>query len=294
MGILLVMAAFGLLGSAAAIPACSESPDPPDAAAPLTRIFIDQAHHNLHTTTRNYATLVALLREERYAVEPLDAPFSSESLPDDAILVISNARMSSDPAINITLSGSAFTESEITAVRQWVADGGSLLLVTDHMPVAGQAAELAAAFDVTFHNGFAMPEDWSQWRKMLPMFFRRADATLADHVITRGRSDAERIESVATFTGQAFEGPDDLQPLLVFGPGATLLMPDRPWQFTPQTPSRPIEGWLQAGVMPVGRGRVAIFGEAGMFTLSSEPETAQNRQFILNVFAWLSGSIEHD
>jgi hypothetical protein len=48
-----------------------------------------------------------------------------------------------------------FAEAEIAVVEHWVSEGGSLLLIADHMPLAGHAESLAAAFGVRFHNGFA-------------------------------------------------------------------------------------------------------------------------------------------
>jgi hypothetical protein len=56
-------------------------------------------------------------------------------------------------------------------------------------------------------------------------------------------------------------------------------------------------------VMKVGKGRVAIFGEAAMFSAQlggpqklpmgmNAPVAKQNPQFLLNVMHWLSGLLE--
>ena len=77
-------------------------------------------------------------------------------------------------------------------------------------------------------------------------------------------------------------------------------MPDTAWVFTETTPIVPVEGWYQGGVMPYGKGRVAIFGEAAMFTaqLAGEEQrrfgmnsdvAGQNLRFLLNLMRWLSG-----
>jgi len=66
------------------------------------------------------------------------------------------------------------------------------------------------------------------------------------------------------------------------------------------TPRVPIKGWHQGVVMKVGKGRVAIFGEAAMFSAQLQgpqkrpmgmnaPGAKQNTQFLLNVIHWLSG-----
>ena len=69
------------------------------------------------------------------------------------------------------------------------------------------------------------------------------------------------------------------------------------------SPRTPIKGWLQGGVVRVGKGRVAVFGEAAMFSAQlagpnkapmgmNAPIAAQNPQFLLNVMHWLSGLLE--
>ncbi|CAN5713200.1 hypothetical protein BH23GEM1_BH23GEM1_06580 [soil metagenome] len=69
---------------------------------------------------------------------------------------------------------SAYTAEEIEAVRQWVSDGGSLLLVADHMPFPGATAALACALGFTFANNFAI--DTATWE---PIVFRSGDADSA-------------------------------------------------------------------------------------------------------------------
>ena len=62
---------------------------------------------------------------------------------------------------------------------QWVHDGGSLLLIADHMPFPGSVAKLADAFGIVFLNGYA--------KKSVDeggtLIFTRAGG-LADHPIT--------------------------------------------------------------------------------------------------------------
>ena len=64
-----------------------------------------------------------------------------------------------------------------------------------------------------------------------------------------------------------------------------------------------VTGWYQGAVMRVGKGRLAVFGEAGMFAAQVDgpkrvpfgmntPEAKQNPQFILNVLHWLSGLLD--
>lgn len=127
--------------------------------------------------------------------------------------------------------------------------------------------------------------------------------TLRPHAIVRGRAPNESITRVRTFTGQAFQAPAAAQPLLVLPPGFISLMPEKPWQFGPETRRIPVNGWLQGAVMPFGSGRAAFFGEAAMFTAQvggpeqtpmgmNAPMAKQNPQFVLNLMHWLSGILK--
>ena len=65
-----------------------------------------------------------------------------------------------------------------------------------------------------------------------------------------------------------------------------------------------VGGWAQGAVLEVGIGRMAMFGEAAMFSAQEQigreehklmgmnrPDAEQNPQFLLNVMHWLSGLI---
>jgi len=131
-----------------------------------------------------------------------------------------------------------------------------------------------------------------------PDVFRVEDGSLIDGPIPDGRYGGERITQVATFIGQAFQAEPGARPLLVLPEGFVMLMPDKPWVFTPQTPKIPAAGWLQGATREVGLGRVAVFGEAAMFTSQiasngqsmglDAPGADQNRLFVRNVVRWLS------
>jgi hypothetical protein len=49
-------------------------------------------------------------------------------------------------------------------VRRFVERGGALLLIADHMPMAGAASDLGLAFGVHFENGFALGQTSSRTR----------------------------------------------------------------------------------------------------------------------------------
>jgi hypothetical protein len=260
-------------------------------------VLLDAAHHNFHTLDGRFLAFGRVLQADGYVVRSSDVPFSPSALSGAAILVVSNALHDRNVEDWSLPTPSAFNAEEIAAVREWVESGGSLWLIADHMPMPGAASDLAAAFGFQFNNGFAID---TLSRDVT--IFRRSDGSLRDHPITRGRSVEERVDSIRTFTGQAFQADSHAFPLFVFRRPMISLMPDVAWEFDTNTRIVPVHGWFQAAVAAVGRGHVAVFGEAAMFTAQwagadngwfglRSPGAEQNQQFLLNVAHWLSGLI---
>ncbi|EAQ96865.2 DUF4350 domain-containing protein [Congregibacter litoralis] len=264
-------------------------------------VLIDESHHNFHTAEGRYKPFAELLRSDGYVVQSLSAGFTPQALSQGRILVIANALSEKNVNDWSLPNYPAFTPDEISAVRKWVAGGGALLLIADHMPMPAAAKALAAAFGVEFENGYAIRTGFESPRP--PIVFSRENGTLRNHGISNGRRVTEKINAVATFTGHAFKAEGAFAPLLVFGPATEQLYPEEPAVFTERTPRVDIEGWYQGIALSFGGGRVAVFGEAAMFsaqTLGEErrpmgmnaPIAQENAQFALNTLHWLSGILD--
>ncbi|MSU24201.1 MAG: DUF4350 domain-containing protein [Opitutus sp.] len=260
-------------------------------------VMLDEAHFNFHTAAGRYQTFADLLRRDGYVVNASQDKFSQASLSKGKILVIANALSQRNQLNWNPPFGLSFEPDEIRAVREWVERGGSLCLIVDHFPMPATAGQLGEAFGVRFHNGYAVDPRAPSG----PLVYQRANRSLSDHPITRGRSLREKVDSVATFTGSAFQ-IEKGEPLLTFlGEDASSYTPAAFGQPpTKDTPRVAIKGWLQGATILVKNGRVAVFGEAAMFSAQlagpnqapmgmNAPIAAQNPQFLLNVMHWLSG-----
>ncbi|MEX2663202.1 MAG: DUF4350 domain-containing protein, partial [Vicinamibacterales bacterium] len=214
----------------------------PVGAGPVVQI--DEGHRNFHQADGRYLPFAELLRRDGYVVRPSRGAFTAEALRSARLLVISNATGEEDGV-------SAFNAQEIAAVRDWVAEGGSLLLIADHHPWSTAAEALGREFGVRFRTGFVKRQDDPSGR----IVFSKNEGTLRDHPITAG------LSGVASFAGSAFEA-DLAEPLMVFGPGTRLIVGDG----SDYANSSEAKGLLQGAVLQFGRGRLAIFGEAAMFT----------------------------
>ena len=254
-------------------------------------IAIDQGHHNFHTRSGRYQACARVLEADGFRVVDNDGAFTEKSLKNLDALVIANALNVSNTRQWALPTPSAFTEKEIAIVKAWVEGGGGLLLIAGHMPFAGAAQELAAAFGFTFSNCFAVEDV----ERPLERFYRGAG--LSDHLLTIG------VDTVVTYTGSAFQLPDGASTLIALNDGYTLLEPDTAWRFNESTRERKGAGWYQAAVVNQGRGRVAIFGEAAMFSAQlagpqaeptgmNMPEARDNVRFLRNVARWLTGPDE--
>ena len=198
-----VVAAFGTCAVVSAIGAQQvadttfrppiERPAYPVGTGPVVQI--DEAHHNFHTATGRYLPFAELLQRDGYVVKASAARLTTDVLNRGRVLVISNANRETDPSESTSSDRSAFSAEEIAAARDWVAGGGSLLLIADHEPWAPAAEGLGRAFGIRFRGGMANVPENSSGR----LVFRKSNGTLMDHPITKS------IDEVATFAGSSLD-----------------------------------------------------------------------------------------
>jgi len=261
-------------------------------------VAMDHAHHNASTANwwGRYWPFGELLRADGYRVRYNTSAFTREMLASTQVLVIANASGGAKPqfmGINLPWGGGgdrsapAFDAREVVALRDWVANGGRLLLVADHAPFGAANAALASAFGVHMHAGFAeIPGEVSD-----PLRFTRANGRLdPTHPILAG------VSCVQTFTGQSLDGPADAAVLLRLPRNTVETIDDH------GTLRETKAGAAQGLAFPYGKGRVVVLGEAAMLTAQvadREPFGMQlpdcdNVAFARNVVRWLSTTASPD
>jgi len=262
-------------------------------------VLVDAAHGNYHTIDGRFGAFAELLGANGYRVAGSDAAITAETLGDADIFVISNAVKGGADAEWALPTPPALEPDEIEALLAWVEEGGSLLLIADHMPFPGSVAPLADALGVVFLNGYALA-DHDRGGQLV---FSGEDGSLLDHPITAG------VPFLKTYTGQGFRLLDEAgaTPLMALPDDWEVYLPVRAGvRMTERTPFVPARGLHQGAVLERGAGRVAIFGEAAMFTAQAfrtqngevvriglnDPEAPHNDEFVLNVMAWLSGDLD--
>lgn len=309
-----VLLALAVMLGSFALPACSTqthrgavpldvtwSPDVTSPTYPANEgphVVVDAAHGNWHTIDFRFKSFADLLGADGYRVSGSDAEITAATLAAVDVFVISNAVLGGEESVWTLPTPPALTEAETTALAKWVSDGGSLLLIADHMPFPGSVEELANAFGLSFYNGYAKPTfDGSGF-----LMFTPETGLVTEHPVIAGTSPETTIDHVKTFTGQAFAAPDHAAPILRMPDDWYVFLPvDAFVPFSEQTARVPTRGLLQGATLKHGQGRVAVFGEAAMFTAQAfqrpdgeirrnglnDPEADQNAQFVLNVMNWL-------
>jgi len=271
-------------------------PEIPVPAHPLDqgpRVYIDEAHHNFHTKDGRYRPFAELLMRDGYRVVASDQKFSEESLDSCDILVVSNPMNEINTVQWYKPIYPAFNDMEVRAVHDWVQNGGSLFLIADHMPMAGGAANLAAAFGYLFNDGFA-----TDTAGVGPDLFTLANGQLVSNEITD--MNGIQLDSIMTFTGQVFDMPESANPILKGGPTWVSYQPDTAWQIDEHTPWIMADTLYQGAYQLYGKGKLVVFGEAAMFSAQiaevndrkfkagmNRAGAENNHKLLLNIIHWL-------
>lgn len=257
------------------------------------RVLFDEAHNNFHTTTGRYKPFADLLTNDGYHVIRNRKPFTRPALDSFKVLVIANA-LGAEDMDDDGADRSAFTDEECDAVRDWVKDGGALLLIADHAPFGGAAENLGKRFQIEMSKGYTLDQANS-----LPsgssslLVFSRENKLLLEHPITTGRNDGEMIKRVYTFTGQSLKGPKDSFGFMALADTAR----DKADRNSETDVSA--AGRAQGLALKFGKGRVVVMGEAAMLSaqlagaenrpMGMNVPGSDNRQLALNIMHWLSG-----
>lgn len=243
--------------------------------------------------------------------------FDKETFAGVDILVIANA----GSANAADTSEPAFTEQECDAVRDWVRDGGALLLIADHAPFGLAAERLGQRFGVTMGKGWVFDRGDTGASITTQLVFSRENGLLGDHPLLRGRDSSESVMRVKSFSGQSLGVPKGATALMKLSSTAResptradLNAAGDAVQDTERSKeaidvhSKAADGRAQGIAMTFEKGRVVVLGEAAMLSAQvvrfpdQEPQREMkfgmnvsgydNRQFVLNVLHWLSGLLK--
>lgn len=246
-------------------------------------VYLDEGHLNAYTLDSLYNGFGAVLDSVGFSTSAWTGEFLPSTLDTIDFLVLADAGI---PDI-APRGAQAYTAAEVQAINDWVLDGGSLMLIADAY-YSQYIVDLAASFGLTFYHGFVTDANGGLTGKH---YF--SDGTLPASPVQVGRQDHERIDSVKTYWGTAFDAPFVATPVLEFPQGAKIIF---------EEDTILAAGKHRGAIMPHGSGRLAVFAEGTMFSSSLyqgtnslqglvDPDAAQNQQFLLNIARWLDDGL---
>lgn len=259
------------------------------------KILFDEGHNNIHKTSGTYKPFVTLIKNDGCEVTAIDKQITSEVLSDFDIYIIANARGKGD--LNDT---PAFTGQECNSIKEWVSNGGSLLLITDHFPMGSAVEILADKFGVEMQKGIVQDSVYHDKSSTdeSQLEFSRENKLLGDCDITKG------IDKVITFTGQSIKCKDSCISFLNLSDVAydmtakTEVLKDGDDTRVNVTFNNPqsAKGRSQGLALKYGKGKVIVLGEAAMLSAQLSRDNSKfgmnvnsdNKKLALNIVHWLA------
>ncbi|MFK7901331.1 MAG: hypothetical protein AB8B49_00650 [Nitratireductor sp.] len=261
------------------------------------KVLIDRAV-SPYVQRGSFEPFKILAQTDGYQISYLDENLSKDTLDKLDILVIPNAYTKDFINFSTLDAPSVYTDAQIDEIKNWVQEGGSMLVLADHSPFAGGTIKLAEAFGFTYMTGHTLNKSSLSSRVNVLIDFSRENGLLADHPITNGSTGRQKITHFFAFGGQAIIAapestsilttPDHFETLLGFSASRDF--------FT--APRLPTGGQSQGAAMEFGKGRVMFMGETGGFTAQilnnteaygfQSEEADENKEFILATLRWLA------
>jgi hypothetical protein len=258
------------------------------------KVCFDEGHNNLAVEHGFYKPILELLTSDGYEVVHKKERFTEQALHECSILYVSAVLGHADYQNKKLSTQSAFNEKEIKSITTWVENGGSLMVMTDHRPMANAASKLLEEFEVQGSIINVRNEN----NKIPPftedgIFFIPESQMNLKSPIVKGRNESERLKKIFFFYGEALQGPKESDIFLLTGPAAKI----GGTEDDNMIPSAKFPAAALA--LKVKKGRLVVFGDGTVFTskmdLELNEKTGINRegsdniQMALNVFHWLSG-----
>ena len=265
------------------------------------RVLFDEGHNNSQTRMGRYKPFADLIELDGYQIALGRKIFSKESLETFKVLIIADA-LGAEDVDDEGAGNPAFADNECDAVRDWVKSGGSLLLIADQAPFGSAAEILAKRFSVDMSKSTTRDpanhekeSDDQSW-----IIYSRENKLLLDHPITAGRGDAEKVSRVIAFAGQSLKGPEGSAVILKLADTAVDVTREATGGEPPAQTSA--AGRAQGIALKFGKGRVVVWGEAGMLSAQVSGHDRRpvginypgidNKQLALNIMHWLSGLLK--
>jgi hypothetical protein len=259
------------------------------------KVLFDRAHKNHHQIETTYKPFATLITNDGCSVKSTDKPIDNTALANTDVYIIATAMGKEDPG-----DKSPFTQNEVDLMEQWVKDGGSLLLITEHFPFGLAMLPVLEKFGVQVHNGYTEDTLLNNKEVADALLFTKSKGNLNQtHPIL------DKVERLNTFTGSSIKGDSAWTQLLIFSPNAQ--------NFNVKVNSKkdggdvitsieyadfyPAKGFSQGICRQYGKGKIVVLAESAFLTAQFDRNgnkygmnspNEDNKQFVLNLVRWLA------
>ncbi|HEY1060476.1 MAG TPA: hypothetical protein VGE44_02265 [Daejeonella sp.] len=258
-------------------------------------ITFDESHNNPHTLKGAYYAFNKLLTGDGYVLKRTREQVTASILKNTNIYITVNAM--ADPSNWDLPTHSVFKDHEINEIYEWVKKGGSLFLITDHMPCPASVNKLAEKFGFNILNGFALRKGGA------PEIFSRLGNNLHSNLITNTRGAV--IDSIRIWGGTGFIVPKEASVISKLDENYTVYLPSKASEINYPSgaiPSVSGLGLVNGAFLKYGKGKVVVFGDSAPFTAQlqgigsdkrgmNHVDASQNAQFLLNIIHWLDNKL---
>lgn len=260
------------------------------------KILLDAAHHNFFIQWDFIKPFSDLVTADGYQTIVDSMKFTPDYLKQFDIVMIITALPFDFTTKNEVTDESTFTEEELNRLYDWVNNGGSLLVFSEHAPFDqainpllqrfGMESSIGRTIDSLNYNKTIGNTGWIE-------FTLENGGLNNEHPILNGRNPEEKITKLMTFGGSALNGKGYTNLLMLSETSENII------HSTGVGPSGRGNSQGLAGM--IGKGKVVALGDSNGFvamTFNEEDGSKQKagmnledydwKQFVLNTLHWLS------
>ena len=262
------------------------------------KILIDAGHNNFAVELGLNKPLFDVASSDGYQIKIDSMQFTKEYLSNYNIVVIWPAMPFKFGSKNQVTDEITFTIDELDALHDWVSNGGSLLMFSEHAPIDKSVTPLFNKFGIQLSTGIVVdslnsdtPIEMPSWKYSFLKFTSKNGLLNTEHPITKGEKKNERVSNILTHGGGGLTG-DGYTNILKLSNSAMI----KKWNGTMPT-GTPNSQCLAGNV---GKGKLvalgdcngfgAMFIKSGGYKLSAGMQVSGYdwKQFVLNTLHWLS------
>jgi hypothetical protein len=259
------------------------------------KVLFDEAHKNHHQIEKTYKPFATLITNDGCVVKSTDKAIDKAALANTDIYIIGTAMGKEDPG-----DKSPFSQNEVDEIEQWVKDGGSLLLITEHFPFGLAMTPVLSKFGLQVHNGYTEDTLLNNKEVRDALLF-----TISKGNLNNTHPILENVEKLNTFTGSSVKGDSTWTHLLIFTPNAQNFNVKVDVKKDGGDITTSVEysdfysakGFSQGSCKQYEKGKIVVLAESAFITAQFDKNgnkygmnspDEDNKQFVLNLIRWLA------